>query len=95
MPWSAESTSQCLLTLTGTREVSEEETPYRAALARRAERLVLALDRLVTGLNEAPTVKRLEIPLNRLFKDAQSLPDFDPELFATHLEEFQKTLAAK
>ncbi len=95
MPWSAESTSQCLLTLAGTAGDFREKRTSRAAQARRAERLVLALDRLIMGWKDAQTAKRLEIPLNQLFKDAQSLPDFDPEPFATHLEEFQKTLTAK
>ncbi len=94
-PWPAESTSQSLLTLAGTAADFRDKSVPRAAQARRAERLVLALDRLVTGLNDAQAAKRLETPLNRLFKDAQSLPDFNPEEFATHLEEFYKTIAAK
>jgi len=95
MPWSSESTSQCLINLANTADNFREKSVSRAAQARRAERLALALDRLVTGLSDAPTVKRLEAPLNQLFKDAQSLPDFDPGQFASHLEEFQKTFAAK
>lgn len=49
----------------------------RAVQARRAERLVLALDRL------APDAE-----LGELFKLAQSLPDFDPVLFAAALRKF-------
>lgn len=94
-PWSAESTSQCLHTLAGIAGNFRDKSVSSAAQARRAERLVLALDRLVAGLSDAEAAKRLEAPLNHLFKDAQSLPDFDPEQFAAHLEEFQKTFAAK
>ena len=59
--------------------------------ARRAERLVLGLDRLLSALKpekkSAPSVK-----LDQLFKDAQSLPDFDPARFAAHLAEFEQAL---
>lgn len=68
--------------------------PSRALQGRRAERLVLALDRLVAGLKEDALARQLDAPLNQLFKDAQSLPDFDPQQFANHLDEFQKALAA-
>lgn len=59
--------------------------------ARRAERLVLGLDRLLAPLKlekkSPPNVK-----LDQLFKDAQSLPDFDPARFAAHLAEFELAL---
>lgn len=59
--------------------------------ARRAERLVLGLDRLLATLKlekkSAPSVK-----LDQLFKDVQSLPDFDPARFAAHLAEFEQAL---
>lgn len=93
--WPAQTTSKCLFTLAGTAGNFRDKSIPRAAQARRAERLVLALDRLVAGLNDAQRAKRLEIPLNCLFKDAQSLPDFNPEQFASHLDEFQKAFAAK
>jgi hypothetical protein len=95
MPWPAESTSQCLSNLANTSGNFREKTASRAAQGRRAERLVLALDRVETGLNDVQSAKRLEAPLNQLFKDAQSLPDFDPNQFAAHLEEFQKALVVQ
>ena len=89
-PWSAEATRDCLHRLAGTAAEFRAASPPRAIQARRAERLVLALDRLVTGLNDDAADKRLDPALNQLFKDAQSLPDFEPDKFATHLDQFQK-----
>ncbi len=94
VPWSAEATRNCLDVLAGTASDFRDTSLSRAAQARRAERLVLALDRLVAGLCDDAIAKRLDAPLNQLFKDAQSLPDFDPQQFAAHLEEFQKALAS-
>jgi hypothetical protein len=92
--WSADSTRKCLDALAGTAGTFRAANPPRAVQARRAERLVLALDRLVLGLNESEISKRLDPLIGQLFKDAQSLPDFAPETFAGHLEEFQKAYAA-
>jgi len=61
--------------------------------ARRAERLVLALDRLVTALPELDKNEPAQSALKQLFKDAQSLPDFSPSQFAGHLQDFQKMVA--
>ncbi|HEY2329861.1 MAG TPA: multiheme c-type cytochrome [Verrucomicrobiae bacterium] len=52
--------------------------------ARRAERLVLALDRLTAAENN----HKADAELNQLFKLAQSIPDFDPKQFAAALEKF-------
>jgi hypothetical protein len=92
-PWSDAATRKCLNLLAGTAAEFRTASPSRAAQARRAERLVLALDRLVNGLNDDTTAKRLDAPLAQLFKDSQSLPDFDPPSFATDLDAFQKALA--
>ena len=62
--------------------------------ARRAERLVLALDRLTLALPDAKAAEPLRAPLKKLFADVQSLPDFAPATFADHLAEFQKALPA-
>jgi len=93
-PWPADATRKCLDLLAGTASNFRETSIPQAAQARRAERLVLALDRLVAGLNDDAACKRLNSPLNQLFHDAQSLPDFDPQKFAAHLDEFQTALAA-
>ena len=62
--------------------------------ARRAERLVLALDRLVTALPELKNSEPAQSALNQLFKLAQSLPDFDPKQFAAALDKFSAALPA-
>ena len=60
--------------------------------ARRAERLVLALDRLVAALPELKNNTPVQSSLNQLFKLAQSIPDFDPKQFAVALEKFSTAL---
>jgi hypothetical protein len=62
--------------------------------ARRAERLVLALDRLVAALPELKNNEPAQSSLNQLFKLAQSIPDFDPKQFSGALENFSAALAA-
>lgn len=91
-PWTPESTRKYLTTLAGTAESFRAKSSSQPIQARRAERLALALDRLVTSLNDKQTANRLDPFLNKLFKDAQSLPDFNPNQFAAHLEEFAKCL---
>jgi Zn-finger protein len=60
--------------------------------ARRAERLVLALDRLVAALPELKNNAPVQAALNQLFQLAQSVPDFDPKQFAAALEKFSAAL---
>jgi len=82
-------------------ELASSSDPFRAASlpqpveARMAERLVLALDRLVAALPELKNNEPVQSALNRLFKLAQSIPDFDPKQFAAALEEFSKAVAAR
>lgn len=59
--------------------------------ARQAERLVLALDRLLLAQSPAAPSAASEI-LNNLFKAAQSIPDFDAGAFATTLAQFANSL---
>jgi hypothetical protein len=61
--------------------------------ARKAERLVLALDRLTRGLSGMATNTAVNESLNRLFADAQSLPDFDAQQFAKDLNTFHSSVA--
>ncbi|HEY5346483.1 MAG TPA: multiheme c-type cytochrome [Verrucomicrobiae bacterium] len=63
--------------------------------ARRAERLVLALDRLVAALPELKNNEPVQASLNQLFKLAQSIPDFDPKQFADALEKFSAAVNAR
>lgn len=90
--WNKETTRKCLNLLAATAADFRDTKVSRSIQARRAERLVLALDRLVVGLNDDALTKRLNAPLNKLFKDAQSLPDFNPQTFAADLEMFDKAL---
>ena len=53
--------------------------------ARRAEHLVLGLDRLAIRLPESQA-KALNPEINHLYKLCQSLPAFDPKVFSTALE---------
>jgi len=62
--------------------------------ARRAERLVLALDRLVAALPELKDKEPIQSALNQLFKLAQSVPDFDAKQFADALQKFSAAIAA-
>jgi hypothetical protein len=61
--------------------------------ARRAERLVLALDRLLPELPGARSNASVNQALNKLFADAQSLPDFDAAQFANDLNTFHSSVA--
>jgi hypothetical protein len=63
--------------------------------ARRAERLVLALDRLVAALPELKNNAPVQSSLNQLFKLAQSIPDFDPKQFADALQKFSVAVVTK
>ncbi len=60
---------------------------------RRAERLVLALDRLIPELPPSVNNSAVNQSLNKLFADAQSLPDFDPNQFAKDLKAFQTSVS--
>jgi hypothetical protein len=83
--WSDAQTRQCLDSLADTSDTFADTRVPRQVQARRAERLVLALDRLSSN-------PKLNQPLNALFADVQSLPDFDPNQFAKHLSEFHTIL---
>jgi hypothetical protein len=95
MSWSAAETRKCLDLLAATAPGFRDSAAPTALQARRAERLVLALDRLAARLDDEATAKHLDAPLDQLFKDSQSVPDFNPPRFAGHLEEFQKALAVR
>jgi len=82
--WSEGLTRKCLAVLAKTDDAFGDPKVPRSIQARRAERLVLALDRLTTGLGAS----RPGPLLDHLFDDVQSLPDFDPPQFAKHLQEF-------
>ena len=92
--WTETFSRETLSALANTPADFGTEIPQPAS-ARRAERLVLALDRLVAALPELKNNEPVQSALNRLFKLAQSIPDFDPKQFAAALEEFSKAVAAR
>jgi Cytochrome c554 and c-prime len=85
---------QLLRTLTATDSefgVSKETSPN--LLFRRAQRLVLALDRLSAAVsNEAPGAAKNPV-LAKLFEDVRSLADFQAPRFVEHLRSFRATLS--
>jgi hypothetical protein len=92
--WSDQMTHECLTRLANVAtDFSDAKIP-QLLQARRAERLVLALDRLVAALPELKNNKQLQSALNQLFKLAQSIPDFDPKQFSDALQKFSAALAA-
>jgi hypothetical protein len=77
--------TQTALQALADRSADFHEAVPQPVLARRAERLVLALDRLLAAQKSNEPANAA---LNRLFKLAQSLLDFDPGAFATTLMTF-------
>lgn len=64
----------------------------RSLQAYRAERLVLALDRLLAALPAATRPPAASARLDALFARSQSIPDFSPKDFAIELKAFAGTL---
>jgi hypothetical protein len=89
-------TSDIRATLSGLAATSvafRDDSISEPVQGRRAERLVLALDRLVAARPELKQNEPLQSALNQLFKLAQSIPDFDPKQFADALQKFSDALA--
>jgi len=61
-------------------------------LFRRAQRLVLALDRLSVALSRESTDLTRDRALNQLFDDVRSRADFQPQRLAEHLRSFRGTI---
>jgi hypothetical protein len=91
LEWSHDLTRQALQRLARTHSEFADSKIPAAQQARRAERLVLALDRLTAPLDKA-ALGKLEPDLKELFALAQSIPDFAPDKFAKSLESFAKKL---
>src|SRR4051812_16594310 len=95
MRWSDDTTASILRALANTSSDFRQTGRSREQQARRAERLVLALDRLLaespSGRAPGPSGRAPEA-LNELFKLSQSIPDFDPARFAVALDTFAKVL---
>lgn len=86
--WSSERTASILRSLVNVSADFKKPAAFPEQHARRAERLVLALDRLS---NPQPGSKA-DQQLKALFALAQSIPDFKPLAFAAALDEFARTL---
>lgn len=90
--WSDRSTARILLKLS--KAGDQFFQPFKIEIhARRAERLVLALDRLSGSLEQVRTNTAANESLSKLFADAQSMPDFDPTEFAKDLNTFHSSVA--
>jgi hypothetical protein len=92
LDWSDDLTKKYLSTLASDSAAFRDSSVSQALQARRAERLVLALDRLVAALPELKNNAPVQSALNQSFKLAQSIPDFDSAKFAAALEDFSRAL---
>ena len=92
--WLAGNTWKQLTALAATDQDFLEPSVPQTIQARRAERLVLALDRLVASLERDGKTLSADTELNQLFKAAQSVPDFNPVEFSKLLPTFAKKIKA-
>jgi hypothetical protein len=86
--------SETLARLTSAGSSFADKTISKSQHARRAERLVLALDRLLPEVRGAHSDAAVNQSLNKLFGDVQSLPDFNPAQFANDLNTFHSSVAS-
>lgn len=91
--WSAADTAAILSDLVHAAGDFRADGVAQSVLARRAERLVLALDRLLASIPQ-PEAQSVEPEMKALFQLAQSLPDFAPARFATALDALALKLPA-
>jgi len=91
-PWTDEMSRRALATLSATADDFQRPGLAMNYQARRAERLVLALDRLLSSRRNLPPNREADANLNRLFRLAQSLPEFNTMAFAEALNAFSKSL---
>jgi hypothetical protein len=84
--------SSTMLSLAKARGDFTDSKPAAAELCSRAERLVLALDRLALSSSEQ-TRLRVDDELNQLFRLVQNRQTFDRSAFAEHLQKFESALA--
>jgi Cytochrome c554 and c-prime len=90
-PWAADFSRKAFQTLAAAGPDFRKGDLPKELQARRAERLVLGLDRLSHDLPG----KAGEAELNALFALAQSIPDFDHDAFAEALEKLRQAMAAR
>jgi len=91
MTWTRDTSRTVLRAIVGTESMFRQTSTPVLQQARRAERLVLALDRVLKS-TKIISSSQTEAKLDELFKLVQSLPDFDPAAFTKTLAEFGQTL---
>ena len=91
--WTDDQTRKMLFAVAASSGSFRDSSVSQNLQARRAERVVLALDRLVAALPELKNNEPVQSSLNQLFKLAQSIPDFDSAKFAAGLDTFSIALA--
>ena len=91
--WGAGDGAAMLRRLAASAEDFREAKVPRLEQAYRAERLVLGLDRLLAAWPERKRATEAGPALDKLFTEAQSVPDFKPPEFARLLEEFSTKVA--
>ena len=90
--WTNETTKTILKNLAAAHPAFLDATVSKPVQAYRAERLVLAVDRLLASLPPNQRPAAASASLDSLFRLAQSIPDFSPTDFARELAVFEKTL---
>ncbi len=90
--WKPQYAGEILRRLCATKGDFLEEGASQPAQACRAERLVLAIDRLLGSIPAGQRPAGLSARLDRLFLLAQSRPDFSPAEFARELDGFSSAL---
>jgi hypothetical protein len=90
--WAPQSSGEVLRRLAATQGDFLATGADRSVQAFRAERLVLALDRLLSMMPADERPKGASAQLDKLFGLAQSQPDFSPGDFARELDRFARTL---
>ena len=92
LAWTNEMTKALLKKLAAAHPGFLDASVTKPVQAYRAERLVLALDRLLASLPAKQRPTAADAQLDVLFRLAQSIPDFSPADFARELAVFEKTL---
>lgn len=93
IPWTDEMSRRALAALAATAGDFQQSSVAVHFQACRAERLVLALDRLLAARRNSQPNNAADADLNRLFRLAQSLPEFNSLEFAEALNQFSNSLS--
>jgi len=91
-PWTDEMSRKALKRLASISNDFRQPGMANPFQACRAERLVLALDRLFVSCKSVHPASSAEADLNRLFRQVQSLPEFNAPAFADVLNQVAHSL---